>query len=253
MTEKRVALVTGAGQGMGRACARELASRGYAVFCMSPSENCEKVAKEIGGVGVRGSVLEAKDIQRLVDAAMRAGGRIDAVVNNTGNMQGFIVPSTQVRAEKAYDPDFEGFLLDIPDQAWHEGLDFYFLNVVKMCRAVTPIMARQKKGAICNITSLAALEPRLTYPLAAVIRLAATSFAKLYADRYAREGIRINNVLPGFMDNRVFSDEVVRAVPMARRGRVEEVATTVAFLLSDDAGYITGQNVIVDGGVNRRI
>lgn len=253
MTEKRVALVTGAGQGMGRACAHELARRGYAVFCMSPTDNCEKVAKEIGGVGVKGSVIEPKDIRRLVDTAMKAEGRIDAVVNNTGNMTGFLVPSNKVRGEKAYDPEFEGVLLDIPDKAWHDGLDFYMLNVVNMCRAVTPIMSKQKKGAICNISSLAALEPRLTYPLAAVIRLAAISFSKLYADRYAREGIRINTVLPGFMDNRVFSDEVVRAVPMSRRGKIEEVATTVAFLLSDDAGYVTGQSVMVDGGVNRRL
>ena len=253
MSEKPVAIVTGAGQGMGRATAHELADRGWNVVLMSPSENSIKVAKEVGGIGLQGSVTETDDLQRLVDTTMDAHGRIDGVVNNTGNLTGYSVPSTEVRAETAYDPDFDGILLDVPDEGWHQGLDFYMLNVVRMCRVVTPTLVAQKKGSICNITSLSALEPRLTYPVASTIRMATTSFAKLYADRYGRDGIRMNNVLPGFMDNRVFSEEVTRSVPIPRRGKIEEVAKTISFLLSDDAGYITGQNILVDGGVNRRM
>lgn len=255
MTEKdkKVAIVTAAGQGMGKATAEELASRGYKVVLMSPSNRCIELAKKLGGVAMSGSVLETKDIKALVQLAMDTYGRIDGLVNNTGNMQSLIVPSTKVRAERAYDPEFDGILLDVPDDQWHAALDFYFLNVVRMCRAVTPIMMKQKKGAIVNISSLSALEPRLTYAAGSTIRTAALTFTKLYADRYGREGIRINNVLPGFMDNRVFSDEVIKSVPIPRRGKVEEVAKTIAFLLSDDAGYITGQNYLVDGGVNRRM
>ncbi|MSO93710.1 MAG: SDR family oxidoreductase [Rhodospirillales bacterium] len=253
MAEQKVALVTAAGQGMGKATAEELASRGYKLVLMSPSNRSVDLAKKLGGVGMSGSVLETKDIKAVVQLAMNTYGRIDALVNNTGNMQGLIVPSTKVRAEKAYDPDFDGILLDVPDDQWHAALDFYFLNVVRMCRAVTPIMVKQKKGAIANISSLSALEPRLTYAAGSTIRMATLTFTKLYADRYGRDGIRINSVLPGFMDNRVFSDEVVKSVPLSRRGKIEEVAKTVAFLVSDDAGYITGQNVLVDGGVNRRM
>jgi NAD(P)-dependent dehydrogenase (short-subunit alcohol dehydrogenase family) len=114
-------------------------------------------------------------------------------------------------------------------------------------------MLRQGGGAIVNISTFAALEPRLNYPVSSSMRLALAGFTKVYADRYARCGIRMNNVLPGFMENCVLQDTVMRAVPMLRLGRFDEVGKTVAFLLSPDAGYITGQNLLVDGGANRHI
>jgi NAD(P)-dependent dehydrogenase (short-subunit alcohol dehydrogenase family) len=246
------ALVLGAGKGIGAACARELAKCGYTCFLMSPSDRSEKLAEEICGFGLRGSATDPSALARLVDLAMEKSGRIDAVVNNTGSLARK-TPATTLATGNGYDPQLEGDLLDVTDAEWHSGLDFYYLNIVRMARLVTRIMQKQHFGTIVNISSLAAIEPRLSYPLASPMRVAALAFAKLYADRYARDGIRMNNVLPGFLENHSFSEAVRLAIPMGRLGRVAEIATTVRFLLSDDAGYISGQNILVDGGINRRM
>jgi NAD(P)-dependent dehydrogenase (short-subunit alcohol dehydrogenase family) len=248
----KVAIVTGAGQGIGAACARELAADGYSCVLMSPSDRSEKLARELGGVGLQGSALNVADLKRLVDTAVKHYGRIDAAVTNTGNLAR-IKPGASLRTGNAYDPQLYSELIDIEDQEWHDSLDYYFLNVVRILRLVTPVMRKQGGGSIVNISSLAALEPRLTYPLSSPIRTATLAFIKTYADRYARENIRINSVLPGFMGNREFTPAVIESIPMARRGGLEELASTVRFLLSPGAGYITGQSILVDGGSNRAI
>lgn len=231
---EKAAIVTAAGQGMGAACARELAARGYRVALMSLSERAVLLAEELGGVGLRGSVTETADLQRLVDAAMAKYGRVDAVVNNTGHAP-------------------KGDLLAITDDDWRAGLDLLLLNVVRMARLVTPIMQQQGGGALVNISTFAAFEPSARFPVSATLRAALGSFTKLYADRYAADGIRMNNVLPGFIESYEIDDETRRQIPMGRSGTVQEVATAVAFLLSSQAGYITGQNIRVDGGITRSV
>jgi NAD(P)-dependent dehydrogenase (short-subunit alcohol dehydrogenase family) len=244
----KVAIVTGAGKGMGEATARELAARGYKLALMSPSGASVKLAKEFGAVGMNGSATEVKDLEALVALTMKSYGRVDAVVNNTGH-----APHSIRASGRPFDPTIEATPIDIPDKDWHAALDMVVMNVVRMARIVTPIMKKQGGGAMVNISSFAAPEPRLTYPLSGALRLALAGFTKLYTDRHARDGIRMNNILPGFMENWPCDDEVKATIPMARPGKMEEVSKVAAFLLSDDAGYITGQSILVDGGVTRHI
>ena len=231
---EKVAVVTAAGSGMGAACARELAQRGYRVALMSPSGRAEGLAAELGGFGLAGSVSEVGDLESLVGEAIDRYGRIDGVVNSTGHP-----PS--------------GDILDLTDDEWHEALDLVLLNVVRIARLVTPAMVRQGGGAIVNISTFSAFEPSPAFPLSSSLRAALAGFTKLYSDRYAAEGIRMNNILPGYLENFEIDEETLHSIPMQRRGSLAEIARTAAFLLSDDAGYITGQNIRVDGGITRSV
>jgi NAD(P)-dependent dehydrogenase (short-subunit alcohol dehydrogenase family) len=179
-------------------------------------------------------VTEIDDLQRLVDQTLKHYGRIDAVVNHTGHPP-------------------KGPLLEIHDEDWHRGLDLVMLNVVRVARLVTPVMQKQGGGAIVNISTFAVFEPDPTFPVSAAMRAALASFTKLYADQYAADEIRMNNVLPGFIDSLPETEERRRRIPMGRYGTVAEIAKTVRFLLSADAGYITGQNIRVDGGITRSV
>jgi NAD(P)-dependent dehydrogenase (short-subunit alcohol dehydrogenase family) len=234
MPEQKVAIVTAAGQGMGEAIARELVSNGYQVALLSNSGGAEKLAAEIGGFAMTGSVTNPSDLEGLVQKTLATYGRVDVVVNNTGHPP-------------------KGDLLEIPDEDWHIGLDLLLLNVIRMAKLVTPLMEKQGGGSIINISTFAAFEPSLAFPVSSSLRTALASFTKLYADRYAAAGIRMNNVLPGYIDNYPLSEANVKKIPTGRYGKVSEIAKTVAFLASDGAAYITGQNIRVDGGITRSI
>ncbi|KVE38247.1 SDR family oxidoreductase [Burkholderia sp. TSV86] len=234
MTVEKVALVTAAGKGMGAAIAKELASNGYRVALMSPSGSAEKLAGELGGIGIAGSVTDMADLDRLVRLTLERYGRIDAIVNNTGHPP-------------------KGDLLSIDDEKWHAGLDLIILNVVRVLRRVTPVFQAQGGGAIVNISSFAADAPEQAMPVSSALRAALSAFTRLYAERYANDNIRINSVLPGFIDSWPQTPEIVARIPLGRFGKTQEIAKTVAFLLSDGAGYITGQNIRVDGGIVRAL
>lgn len=227
----KTAIVTAAGRGIGAAIARQLAADGFSVALLSPGDTVEALGKSLGGFGIRGSVTEPADLQRLVDETMKRWGRIDALVTNTGHPP-------------------KGALLDLTDADWHKGLDMVLLNVVRMARLVTPVMKAQKSGAIVNLSSYAAFEPEADFPMT-TLRAALSAWTKLYADQHAALGIRMNAVLPGFTDSLPEKEARRARIPMGRYARAEEIANAVSFLVSDKASYITGQSLRVDGGLTR--
>lgn len=234
MDSNKVALVTAGGSGMGAAAARQLASDGYAVGILSSSGKGEALANELGGIGVTGSNQSNDDLRRFVDLAMEKWKRIDVLVNSAGHG-----PRAPV--------------LELSDEQWHSGMDVYFLSVVRPTRLVTPIMQDQNSGSIINISTFAAFEPDPVFPTSGVFRAGLAAFTKLFADKYAANNIRMNNVLPGFIDSLPEKQEFRDRIPMQRYGKSEEIAATIAFLASEGGGYITGQNLRVDGGITRAV
>ena len=234
MATGKVAIVTAAGSGMGAATAKRFAADGYKVAVLSSSGKGEALAKELGGFGVTGSNQSNDDLKRLVDGTLERWGRVDVLVNSAGH--GPRKP-----------------ILEISDEDWHTGIDVYFLSAVRPTRLVVPTMQKQKGGAIVNISTAWAFEPSSMFPTSAVARAGIAAFAKVFADTYAPDNIRMNNVLPGWIDSLPATEERRNAVPLGRYGRSEEIAATIAFLASDGAAYITGQNIRVDGGVTKSI
>lgn len=234
MSAGKVAVITAGGSGMGAAAARRLAADGFHVAILSSSGKGETLAQELRGIGITGSNQSNDDLKRLVDGAVAKWGRIDALVNSAGH--GPRAPVTE-----------------LTDEQWHTGMDVYLMNVIRPTRLVAPIMQAQKAGSIINISTAWAFEPSAMFPTSAVFRAGLASYTKLFADAFAASNVRMNNVLPGWIDSLPATEERRASVPMQRYGKSEEIAATVAFLASEGAGYITGQNIRVDGGLTRSV
>ncbi|MGH1477138.1 MAG: SDR family oxidoreductase [Geminicoccales bacterium] len=234
MTSPKVAVITAGGSGMGADTARRLAEDGYNIAILSSSGKGEALAAELGGVGVTGSNRSTGDLQKIVDIAMERFGKIDVLVNSAGHGP-------------------KGPVLEISDEDWHTGMEVYLLNVIRPTRLVVPIMVAQGGGTILNISTFAVFEPDPLFPTSGVFRAALASFTKLFADKHAGDNIRMNNILPGFIDSLPETDDRRARIPMGRYGKAAEVSSLIAYLASDDAAYITGQNLRIDGGLTRSV
>tara|TARA_B100000579_G_scaffold254336_2_gene209280 strand:+ start:2454 stop:3152 length:699 start_codon:yes stop_codon:yes gene_type:complete len=230
----KVALFIASGTGMGADAAKHLHSKGYKVAIMSSSGKGERLARELGGIGYTGSNLILEDIKKFVDKAHSKYGKIDVLVNSAGHGP-------------------KGDILEISDEDWFKGMEVYFLNVVRTLRVVTPIMQHQKNGSIINISTFAVFEPNSNFPTSGVFRSGLSAFTKIYSDQYAKDNIRINNILPGFIDSLPAKEEFLKKIPLRRYGKVSEISAVVEMLASDGGAYITGQNIRVDGGITRSV
>ncbi len=234
MTTSPVALIVGGGSGIGADAAKTLHEAGYQVGVMSSSGKGEALGKELGGMGYTGSNLVVADLEAFATQALEKFGRIDGVVNCTGHGP-------------------KGPVDEISDDDWHLGMDYYMLNVVRMTRIVLPTMQAQKSGSIVNISTFAAFEPDPDFPTSAIFRAALAGYTKLFTDKYAADGIRMNNVLPGFIDSLPEKQDRLDRIPARRYAKVRELSNTIEFLVSDKSSYITGQNIRVDGGLTASV
>jgi len=230
-----VAIITAASQGIGAAIARRLARDGYRVSLLARSERVHHVAEELGGTAVQGSVDQPADLEQLVRHTVDVFGRVDALVNNTGH------PA-------------KGDPLAVSEAEWQRGYDLILGSVIRLARLVAPVMRAQGGGSVVNISSYAAVAPDPARPVSSVFRAALSAWTRVFAESAAPLGIRVNSILPGFVDTgHVDPATVVGAIPLRRQSTPAELAAVVAFLLSAEASYITGQNILADGGMVRRV
>jgi len=234
MSNKPVALIVGGGSGIGADAARKLSDTGYDVAVMSSSGKGEALGNELGGLGFTGSNLVVADLENFVSQAMDKFGKIDGVVNCTGHGP-------------------KGPVMEISDEDWHLGMDYYMLNVVRMTRLVLPIMQKQKAGSIVNISTFAVFEPDADFPTSAIFRAALAGYTKLFTDKYAADGVRMNNVLPGFINSLPEKEDRLARIPAGRYADVRELSDTIAFFISRESSYIMGQNIRVDGGLTASV
>ena len=234
MDKYKVAILTAAGTGMGADAAKKLVSDGFKISILSSSGKGEALAKELGGIGITGSNQSNDNLKKIVDETINKWGRIDLLVNSAGHGP-------------------RGPILELTDEDWYKGMDTYFMNVVRSTRLVTPIMQKQKSGVIINISTFATFEPDPVFPTSGVFRAGLASFTKLFADKYAADNIRMNNILPGFIDSLPEKEEFKARIPLQRYGTTNEISKVVSFLASDGATYITGQNIRVDGGITKSV
>ncbi len=231
---KKTAVLIAAGSGMGADAAKHLKSKGFDIAIMSSSGRGEELAIELGGLGFTGSNLINKDIEKFFEKVLSEFNKVDVLINSAGHGP-------------------KGDILEINDEDWFKGMETYLLNVIRSSRIVTPIMQKQKNGSIINISTFATFEPDSSFPTSGIFRSGLASFTKLYADKYAEYNIRMNNILPGFIDSLPEKEEFLKRIPLKRYGKVSEISTVVEMLASDGGAYITGQNIRVDGGITRSV
>src|SRR5690625_3037945 len=209
MSGIRVVIVTAASRGIGAAVSRHLAKEGYCLSLMSRSDHIREIASETGGLGLRGSISEPNDLSQLVHQTLENFGRLDGVVCNSGNTA-------------------RGPLLGVSDEEWEEGARLILMNVIRMARLTTPFLIEAGGGSIVNISSFAAANPSLRFPVSSVLRPGVSAFAKLYTREYAQYGIRMNNILPGLMENSPRNSNLVEHIPARRLGTMHEIASTTS-------------------------
>lgn len=257
--KNRVAIVAGASQGLGKATARAFAQEGVrTVLCARNADALQAAAEEINRSGtgqawpIKCDVTQEQEIVELVRAVAEKWGRIDILVNNAGGPPAGL---------------FENFSL----ASWRDALELNLLSTVHLCRMVAPHMRARKWGRIVNITSIAAKQPVPGLMLSSAARAGVLGFAKALSNELAPENITVNSVCPGYTrTNRLIElaeatakresigvDDVYRrwqeAIPMRRLGEPEELAAMITFLCSEQAGYITGNTIQVDGGFLKSI
>ena len=235
----KVALVTGGSRGIGAAISRELGRAGarVAVNYRSGREAAEAIASEVGGIAVGANVGDPGEAQALLEQVEAELGDVDALVNNAGVTRDTLIAR-------------------MSDEDWDEVIDTNLRGAFNTCRAVSRKMLRRRSGAIVNLTSVVGLHGNPGQANYAASKAGIIGLTKALARELGTRGVRVNAVAPGYIDTEltnVLSEEIRGAIlgntPLGRLGEPEDVAAAVRFLLSDAAAFVTGEVLLVDGGL----
>jgi 3-oxoacyl-[acyl-carrier protein] reductase len=233
--EGKTALVTGGSRGIGRAIALELARAGaeLVVGYRSGAEEAEAVAKEAGGRALQADVSDPEEAKRLVEEA----GELDILVNNAGLTR-------------------DGLLARMSDEDWRDVIETNLSSVFYTCRAVTRGMMKKRAGSIVNVSSIVGVHGNWGQTNYGASKAGIIGFTKSLARELGSRGVRANVVAPGYVNTRltdVLPEEAQQAMlantPLGRLGEPEDIAGAVRFLCSDEAAFITGEVLLVDGGL----
>jgi len=238
--EAKVALITGGTRGIGKACAALLAQRGATVaICGRDAANAAEAAASLGD-GVKGygcDVSDPESVKALLAAVESDLGPVSILVNNAGITR-------------------DGLLMRMKDGDWNAVLETNLNGAFYTCRAAARAMIKQRYGRIVNLTSIVGMHGQSGQTNYAAAKAAIIGFTKAYAQEVASRGITVNAVAPGLVETDMTAglgegtlEQIVERVPLGRMGSAEDVAQSVAFLASDDASYITGTVLCVDGGL----
>ena len=241
--EGKIALVTGAARGIGRAICLELAARGADIVAAGRQlATCEETAAAVRGLGRAAAAVEmdissAGSVDAGAGEALKAFGRIDILVNNAGVTR-------------------DNILLRLTEEDWDAVLDTNLKGAFLLTKAIARDMLRRRSGAIVNISSIVGLTGQAGQCNYAASKAGLIAFTKSAAREFASRGIRVNAIAPGFIQTRMtdalaegIREKTLSMIPLARFGTPEDVARAAAFLASDDASYVTGQVLSVNGGL----
>ena len=245
MVERPVALVTGASRGIGRACALELARRGFHVVAawVSSEEGAQATLAEIRAAGGQGEAVKldvgdtracAAEVERIV----AAHGRLDVLVNNAA-------------------VSLDALVVRLKDEDWDRQLAVNLTGPMALCRAAARPMMKQRAGSIVNLVSVVGESGNAGQSAYAAAKAGLIGFTKSLALEVARKGVTVNTVSPGYLDSpmvaavpqNVLEEKILPQIPVGRLGQPAEIAALVTFICSDSAGYMTGSNVAMNGGM----
>jgi 3-oxoacyl-[acyl-carrier protein] reductase len=239
--EGRTAIVCGASQGMGLAIAEAFAGERMNVAMFARRRTVlETEAERLGALAVQGDVTNPSDCERLVTRTVDAFGGIDVLVNNSGGPP-------------------RGAAVDVDDESLETAVALLLLSAVRMTNLCLPHLRRSPAGRVINIESSTVREPADNLALSNAVRPGVVGWAKTLSREIGPDGITINTIAPGRIDTErlaeVYPDgpteEDLKAIPLRRLGRPNEIASVVCFLASDGASYVTGTTIAVDGGLTR--